>query len=68
MLRATLGRANFWTYLFFSPSSLTGYHLVHLDFSLAVFYYMWIILRDHGRLRVPRQAKFLSCKYEIYEP
>lgn len=25
--------------------------------------YMWILIRDHGRLRVPRQAKFLSCKY-----
>lgn len=24
---------------------------------------MWILIRDHGRLRVPRQAKFLSCKY-----
>lgn len=29
-------------------------------------YYMWILIRDHGRLRVPRQAKFLSRKYLVY--
>lgn len=47
---------------------LTGYHLLNLLFSFFCFavYYMWILIRDHGRLRVPRQAKFLSCKYSIY--
>lgn len=44
----------------------TGYHLLNLHFSAV--YYMWILIRGHGRLRVPRQAKFLSCKYSIYWP
>lgn len=29
---------------------------------LLVVYYMWILIADHGRLRVPWQAKFLSRK------
>lgn len=30
--------------------------------------YMWIVIVDHGRLRVSWQAKFLSRKYSIYWP
>lgn len=48
-----------WTYSF--PNGISSV-------ASAVFFgggavYMWILIRDHGRLRVPRQAKFLSCKY-----
>lgn len=35
---------------------------------LLVECYMWIVIVDHGRLRVSWQAKFLSRKYSIYWP
>lgn len=37
----------------------------HLEDLLDCFCYMWIRIRDHGRLRVPRQTKFLSRKYSV---
>ena len=38
-------------------------YIFFLEWVSGVCVYMWILIRDHGRLRVPRQAKFLSCKY-----
>lgn len=63
---APLRRTNFF-FFFWTYSFSNGISFAASTFLLAV-YYMWILIRDHGRLRVPRQAKFLSCKYSIYWP
>lgn len=61
-----------------SPTRRTGFSpliLIFLflrDYYLLPFLllecYMWIVIVDHGRLRVSWQAKFLSRKYSIYWP
>lgn len=56
------------TYRLFTPL----YFLFLRDYYLLPFLlvecYMWIVIVDHGRLRVSWQAKFLSRKYSIYWP
>lgn len=57
-----------WFVETFSARTFTVLDVGYNLFNFIIFFgrvCMWILIRDNGRLRVPRQAEFISCKYPV---